>query len=221
MKTLLPVLLLVACSDVYDPSSLDAGPAHDVAGAPALAALTITANNSCLHATACFRSDAPSIASDSSPKRACMRGYLKKKTNDLFLCDPASGQTDKCYRGGKFTAPDLYHATRCFDMQSPMNVGGGVIYERACSLMRKGNPNNGGSGETREAYMFYTRNLDRCELFENGANAPTQQVRYGENRLYSPPPSGCHMEAFQPPPGVSCPAGTVSIGSGLCARTKC
>ncbi len=148
--------------------------------------LVATLNNSCLslHAAGCTQATTRSIAEDSSPKRACMRGYFKKKgAGFLASCDTANGEGDKCYDGTKFTAGIMYRATRCADFGA-IDINGVGRFTRKCDLMRMGNPNNGGSGEVREAIMFYAS--DRCQVFEENHSQPTQEIRYGENRPHAP-----------------------------------
>lgn len=230
---LLVVLTASGCVASEVPSSEVAGAAGAVSVEAHVEDLTLTSNNSCLRTqsqpdgccTNCGGGtpNVSSIANDSSPKRACMRGYLKKKTNNLFVCPDWDGERDKCYRGPLGSANDYYRAESCFDMSLPM--GDGRAVQRMCRLWRHDNPNRSGdAGTAREAWFAYWNDGSTCDVFEEGSSNPTQRVDMRANKLYSPPPApggnGCKSVVL--PPGAVAPSPVcVDLGGGIRSCKKC
>lgn len=193
--------------------------------------LTITTNNSCLDSRTgvpikCgfFSPSLPSgrsvssIASDSSPKRACMRGYLKKKSADTFTCPDYDGMRDRCYRNGGNV--DYYRADGCFD--SGVAMGDGRSTTRTCRLSRYKAVDQ--TLLSREGWLTYWNDGSTCDVFEENHSDPTQLVTIPANRLDSPPPAkpGNHCTTIMVPPGAVAPTPVcIDLGGGVRQCKKC
>lgn len=189
LLTLAAVGCMAEIDDSNDAEELDVGVSTE-----ALDYSGTSSNNSCLNDNGCTRGQASqSIASDSRHGRAAMRGYLKRKSSDLFACQVNGGNCFRLNGAVSSHSPggwgDYYRVDDCANVGT--SRAGTTV--RNCNLRRcfGSSTNSNCSQWQNEATLVYADNIDDGHFWTAGnlcsSCVPTQISRRSANKLFNPP----------------------------------